>query len=316
MKTRILGWTGLEFSEIGLGTWAMGGGDWAFSWGPQDDQLSTETLQRAIELGINWIDTAAVYGLGHSEEVVGKTLRSLKPRPIVATKFSRRWGDDGTPYSDISPKSIRFEIENSLRRLDIDVIDLYQMHWPRPEDDLEVAWEEMAKLVKEGKVRYAGVCNFNREQLERILPIHPVASLQPPYSMLRRGIEDELLEFCAQNQIGVVAYSPMQKGLLTDKYTRQFVESLPPDDHRRRDPDFQEPKLNQHLRLVDGLKVIAARHGRSVAELAIAWVLNRSEVTSAIVGARRPDQIEQTVNASGWKLSDEELRQIERLLEG
>jgi aryl-alcohol dehydrogenase-like predicted oxidoreductase len=314
MKTRTLGWTGLKFSEIGLGTWAMGGGDWAFSWGPQDDQLSIETIQRAMDLGINWIDTAAIYGLGHSEEVVGKALRRLSPRPLVATKFSRRWGADGVPYSDISPQSIRFEIENSLRRLDIEVIDLYQMHWPRPEEDLEGAWQTVAALVREGKVQYAGVCNFNREQLERILPIHPVASLQPPYSMLRRGIEDGLLEFCAEQQVGVVAYSPMQKGLLTEKYTREFVESLPPDDHRKRDPDFQEPKLSQHLRLVAGLQEIGARHGRSVAELAISWVLRRPEVTSAIVGARKPSQIEQTVNASGWRLSGDELEQIEGLL--
>ncbi len=314
MHTRTLGWTGLALSEIGLGTWAMGGGEWAFSWGAQDDAESLATLQHAIELGINWIDTAAVYGLGHSEEIVGRALKTLHPRPLVATKFSRRWDASGAPYSDISEASIRLEVENSLQRLDIEVIDLYQMHWPRPDEQLESAWQVVGQLVKEGKVRYAGVCNFSVSQLERILPIHPVASLQPPYSMLRREVENDLLAFCAKHQIGVVAYSPMQKGILTDKFSRAFVNGLPADDHRTRDPNFQEPKLTQHLDLVAGLQRIASQHGRSVAEIAIAWVLRRPEVTSAIVGARRPSQIEETVRASGWKLTETELAEIEALL--
>jgi aryl-alcohol dehydrogenase-like predicted oxidoreductase len=292
----------------------MGGGEWAFSWGAQDDAESLATLQHAIELGINWIDTAAVYGLGHSEEIVGRALKTLHPRPLVATKFSRRWDASGAPYSDISEASIRLEVENSLQRLDIEVIDLYQMHWPRPDEQLESAWQVVGQLVKEGKVRYAGVCNFSVSQLERILPIHPVASLQPPYSMLRREVENDLLAFCAKHQIGVVAYSPMQKGILTDKFSRAFVNGLPADDHRTRDPNFQEPKLTQHLDLVAGLQRIASQHGRSVAEIAIAWVLRRPEVTSAIVGARRPSQIEETVRASGWKLTETELAEIEALL--
>jgi len=314
MQTRKLGWTGLDFSELGLGTWAMGGGDWAFSWGPQDDQLSIDTIHRALELGVNWIDTAAIYGLGHSEEIVGKAVRDLPARPWVATKFSRRWDAQGAPYSDIKPASIRQEVEDSLRRLGFEPIDLYQMHWPRPEEDLEDAWATVADLVRQGKVRYAGVCNFNVEQLKRIQPIHPVASLQPPYSMLRRGLEGGLLDYCAQNNIGVVVYSPMQKGLLTEKLTRPWVESLPPDDHRRRDADFLEPRLTRHLRLVKGLQALARPHGHSVAELAIAWTLRHPAITSAIVGARKPAQIEETVRASGWALTPAELERIEELL--
>ena len=314
MQTRKLGWSGLEFSEIGLGTWAMGGGDWAFSWGVQDDEVSLRTIHRAVELGINWIDTAAVYGLGHSEEIVGKALREVTPRPLVATKFSRRWDAQGAPYSNLKAQSVRDEIENSLRRLNVEAIDLYQMHWPRPDEDVEEGWGTVADLVKEGKVRYAGVCNFNVEQLKRIQSILPPASLQPPYSMLRRGLEGELLNYCAANEIGVIVYSPMQKGLLTDKLTRSWVESLPADDHRRHDTDFQEPRLSQYLRLVEKLQPVAKQHKRSVAELAIAWTLRWPAVTSAIVGARKPGQIEETVRASGWRLSPGELAQIEGFL--
>jgi len=314
MEFRTLGWTGLQISEIGLGTWAMGGGEWAFSWGPQEDTLSINTIERSMELGINWVDTAAVYGLGHSEVVVGRFLKQVTKKPLIATKYSRRWDSNGNPYSDLSPVSIRFEVESSLQRLDVEVIDLYQMHWPRPDQDLESAWYTMSELVKEGKVRYAGVCNFSSEQLKRIIPIHPVASLQPPYSMLRRGIEADELKYCAANNIGVIAYSPMQKGILTDKYSRIFVDNLTQDDHRRRDPDFQEPRLSQHLNLITELQKISTENERSLAELAIAWVLRRKEVTSAIVGARKPSQIEQTSKASGWILTPEIVDQIDRLL--
>ncbi len=313
MQTRTLGWTGLKLSTIGLGTWAMGGGNWKFSWGPQDDAESIRTIHRAIDLGVNWIDTAPVYGLGHSEEVVGRALQGLKSRPLVATKCGRCWDERGEPFSRLKRDSIRAEAEASLRRLGVDVIDLYQIHWPAPEEDIEEAWGAIAELVKAGKVRYAGVSNFSVAQLKRIQPIHPVASLQPPYSLLRRDVESELLPYCAQQQIGVIVYSPMQKGLLTGKLTRERVQQWPADDHRRHDPMFQEPQLSANLRFVEGLRAIASRRGRSVAELAIAWVLRRPEVTAAIVGARAPAQIEQTAAAGDWELSADDLAQIEQL---
>lgn len=314
MQTRKLGWTDLNLTTIGLGTWAMGGGGWKFSWGPQDDRESIAAIRCALEKGVNWIDTAAVYGLGHSEEIVGKAIKGLHDKPIIATKCERVWDKDGNISGSLKRESIRSEVEASLKRLNIDVIDLYQIHWPDPEEDLEEGWGTMAELVKEGKIRYAGVCNFNVEQLKRIQPIHPVASLQPPYSILRRDIEAEVLGYCAANNIGVVVYSPMQKGLLTGKFTRERARNLPEDDHRRNDPRFQEPELSANLELVEGLRAIAEKRGRTVAQLAIAWVLRRPEVTSAIVGARRPSQIEETVVAGDWVLSEEDIRAIDRLL--
>lgn len=314
MKTKQLGNTDLELTRIGLGTWAIGGGNWKFAWGPQDDGDSIRTIRRALDLGINWIDTAPVYGLGHCEEVVGKALEGLSQRPIVATKCGRVWDEQRQISARIKRESILAEVEASLRRLGIDVIDLYQIHWPQPDEDIEEAWEAMTSLVKAGKVRYVGVSNFNRQQLERILPIGPVASLQPPYSMLMRGIEAEVLPYCAEHQIGVVVYSPMQKGLLTGKVTRQWVDKLAGDDHRRNDPNFQEPKLSANLALVEGLKTIAARSGKTPAQLAIAWTLRRPEVTAAIVGARRPDQVDELVAAGDWELSQEDAAAVEQLL--
>ena len=314
MQTRKLGWTDLRFTTMGLGAWAMGGAGWRFGWGPQDDADSIATLKRAVDLGINWVDTAAIYGLGHSEEVVGRALREMSRKPIVATKCSRRWDDTGTPYGNLKKASLHAECEASLKRLGVDAIDLYQIHWPDPDADIEEGWGTMADLVKEGKLRYIGVCNFNVEQLKRIAPIHPIASLQPPYSMLVRGVEDGLLQYCARNHIGVVAYSPMQKGLLTGKVTRAWVDSLPEDDHRRRDAMFQEPQLSANLKLVGGLQAIAQRNGRTAAQLAIAWVLRRPEVTAAIVGARRPAQIEETAPAGDWALSAEDIHDIDTLL--
>jgi aryl-alcohol dehydrogenase-like predicted oxidoreductase len=314
MQTRKLGWTDLSFTTIGLGSWAMGGAGWRAAWGPQDDADSIATIRRAVELGVNWVDTAAIYGLGHAEEVVGRALEGLSHKPIIATKCSRLWDDTGTPYGNLKPDSLRAECEASLRRLGVDTIDLYQMHWPYPDPDIEEGWGTMAKLVKEGKLRYIGVCNYSVAQLKRILPIHPVASLQPPYSMLVRGVEQDLLPFCAANNIGVVAYSPMQKGLLTGKVTREWVDGLAESDHRRRDAMFQEPQLSANQELVDGLRPIAQRNGKTLAQLAIAWVLRRPEVTAAIVGARRPAQIEETVAAGDWTLSAEDIAIIEALL--
>lgn len=316
MKTRALGWTDLNLTTIGLGTWAMGGGGWQFSWGAQDDQESIKTIHRALDLGINWIDTAAVYGLGHSEELVAKAVGSLDEKPLIATKCSRVWDEQGKVHGNLKRDNIRSEIEDSLRRLRMEVIDLYQIHRPIPDEDVEEAWSTIAEAVKEGKIRYAGVSNFSVSQLERILPIHPVASLQPPYSMLNRDIEEDLLEFCSANRIGVVVYSPMQKGLLTGKFTRERARDLPEEDHRRRDPLFEEPRLSSILELVEELRAIAARYGRSVAELAIAWCLRRPEVTSAIVGARRPEQISETVAAGDWELTPEDVSEIEALLAG
>jgi aryl-alcohol dehydrogenase-like predicted oxidoreductase len=314
MEKRILGWTGLELTEVGLGTWALGGGEWVFGWGDQDDSLSIATIHRALELGVNWIDTAPIYGLGHSEEVIGKALKNFNPRPLIATKFSRRWDEQRRPIGNLKPDSIRREVEESLRRLNVEVIDLYQMHWPKPEEEIEIAWETVATLVKAGKIRFPGVCNLNVDQLKRLQPIYPVASLQPPYSMLRRDIENDLLSYCAENRIGVVAYSPMQKGILTDKFSREFVDNLPGNDHRSGDPYFKEPMLSKFIELNTQLGKIAQANQHSIAELAIAWVLRRPEVTSAIVGARKPGQIEQTVNAAGWKLSKTEIDTIEELL--
>ncbi len=315
MRKRRLGWTDLEFTVIGFGSWAMGGGGWKFSWGPQDDRESIAAIKRAVELGVNWIDTAAVYGLGHSEEIVGKAIKGLSPRPFIATKCERVWDEKGNIYGSLKRESIRREVEASLRRLQVDVIDLYQIHWPDPDEDIEEGWGEMKRLVEEGKVRYIGVSNFNVSQMERIQKIHPIASLQPPYSMLKRGIEAEILPYCARNNIGVIVYSPMQKGLLTGAITRERVAQFAPDDHRRNDPQFQEPELSINLELVAKLRGIAARYGRTPAQLAVAWVLRRPEVTSAIVGIRRPSQIEEIVPAADFELSREDLEEIERLLQ-
>ncbi len=314
MQTRKLGYSDLHLTTIGLGAWAMGGGDWAFGWGPQDDADSIAAIHRALELGINWIDTAAVYGMGHSEEVVGRAIAGRRDKVIIATKCGRAWDEQGNPYSLLKATNIRREAEASLRRLNIEVIDLYQMHWPQPDEDIEEAWGMIADLVREGKVRYAGVSNFSVAQLKRIQPIHPVTSLQPPYSMIRREVEAELLPYCAANNIGVIVYSPMQAGLLTGKFSHERLASLAPGDWRKRNPYFQEPSFNTTLKLVDQLQFIARRHGRTVAQLAIAWTLRRPEVTAAIVGARHPGQIEETASAGDWVLSKEEIVEIEALL--
>ena len=315
MRKRKLGWTDLELTVIGFGSWALGGGGWQFSWGPQDDEESIAAIHRALDLGINWIDTAAVYGLGHSEEIIAKALRGMSEKPIIATKCGRVWNEKGEVFGCLKRDSIRKEVEDSLRRLEVEVIDLYQIHWPDPEPDIEEAWSTMADLVKEGKIRYAGVSNFNVEQMKRIEKIHPIASLQPPYSMIMRDIEKEILPYCAEKNMGVIVYSPMQKGLLTGKFTPERVKNLPPDDHRRSDPQFSEPLLSINLELIEKLKPIAEKHGRTLAQLAIAWVLRRPEVTAAIVGTRRPSQIEETFPAGDWELAAEDIEAIEKLLQ-
>lgn len=317
METRKLGNTDLEFTRIGLGTWAIGGGDWKFGWGPQDEKESVQSVVAAIKHGINWIDTAAVYGGGVSETMVGRALKELGPeKPYVATKCGRVMRDASTIDKVLKRESIIAECEASLKRLDVDCIDLYQMHWPEPDEDIEEGWGAMVTLKEQGKVREIGVSNHNVSQLKRLQAIHPVASLQPPYSLIVPDVEREILPFCGEQNIGVVCYSPMYKGLLTGKFTLERAEALPDSDHRSRDTHFQKPNIEAHLGLVDCLEPLARQHGRSVAELAIAWVLARPEMTSAIVGARRPDQIADTVRAAEWKLTDADLTTIEQLRAG
>lgn len=310
MRTRQLGNTDLYLTTVGIGTWAIGGR----GWGPQDDNDSVKTLLRGLELGVNWIDTAAVYGFGHSEEIVGKAIKEAKHRPYVFTKCGRIRGENDDVKGYLKKESIHAEVDASLMRLGVDMIDLYQMHWPDPPEDIEEGWEAMAELVQEGKVRYIGVSNFNTKRLKRIQPIHSPASLQPSYSMLRREAEDAILGFCEQNNIGVIVYSPMERGLLTGTFTKERISNLPEDDHRRHNSRFQEPELSANLNLVEGLRPIAQRNNRTLPQLAIAWVLRRPEVTGAIVGSRRPEQIEDTVQAGDWELSDEDIEKIETLL--
>jgi aryl-alcohol dehydrogenase-like predicted oxidoreductase len=320
MQRRQLGYTDLKLTTVGLGTWAMGG-PWQFGWGPQDDGEAIAAILTALDKGINWIDTAPAYGCGHSEKLVGKALKDSRSagaetsqKPFIATKCGVLWNDKREKVSRLKSESIREECHASLKRLDVEIIDLYQMHWPEPDEDVEEAWAEMARLAEEGKVRYIGVSNFNVEQIKRAQKIAPVASLQPPYSMLHREVEDELLCYCAENNIGVIVYSPMQRGLLTGKFSQERLAGLPLDDHRRRNPDFHDPQFTATLQLVDQLRPIAERNDRTLAQLAISWVLRRSEVTAAIVGARRPDQVTETAAASDWTLAQEDIEEIERLL--
>jgi len=316
MQTRKLGWSDLHLTTVGLGTWGISGVGWRGSWGPQDDNDSIKAIVRAYELGVNWIDTAAVYGLGHSEEVVGKALKKLPKRPIVATKFGSCWDKEGNISGRLTKKSVRIEVENSLKRLGIDTIDLYQIHWPVPDnvDETMEGWATAGELIKEGKIRYAAVSNFNVELMKQANAIHPITSLQPPYSMISRGVEKEILSFCGENNIGVVCYSPMSKGLLTGKFSKERLANLPEEDHRKR--GFREPQFSLALEMVEQLRPIAEKNGRTLPQLAIAWVLRRPEVTAAIVGTRRPDQIEETAQASDWNLSQEDIAAVDKILEG
>ena len=314
MKTRKLGNSPLHLTPVGLGTWAIGGGDWKFGWGAQDDALSIRTIHEAMAVGINWIDTAAVYGLGRSEEVVGRALKEMKEKPIVSTKCERCWDPDGSIVPRLKRASVKQECEDSLRRLGVDVIDMYQIHWPQPDEDIEEGWSAVAELIKEGKVRYAGVSNFNVAQLQRIQPIHAVTFLQPPYSLLNRGIEAEIIPYCEANGIGLIPYSPMQKGLLSGKVTQAWVDALPANDHRRADPQFNEPLLSRNIALNAGLRLIATRLGTTPAELAIAWVLRQPRVTSAIVGARKPGQFAETIGGGRLTLTPAVIAEIEGLL--
>ena len=289
----------------------MGGAGWAFAWGPQDDDDSIAAIRAALDKGVNWIDTAAVYGLGHSEEVVGKAVKGMANRPYIFTKCERIWNERGEIAKSLQADSIRRELEASLRRLQIERIDLYQIHWPEPDEQIEEGWSTLAKLKAEGKVRYIGVSNFNVQQMQRAQAIAPITSLQPPYSMISPEIEESILPYCGANNIGVLAYSPMKSGLLAGTMTRERVAAFPADDFRRRTPNFQEPLLSRNLELAELLRTIGQRHGRTPGEVAIAWVLRRPEVTAAIVGMRSAKQVEGVIGAAEFRLSVAEIAQID-----
>jgi aryl-alcohol dehydrogenase-like predicted oxidoreductase len=307
--TVALGATGMEITRVGYGAWAIGGAGWWHAWGDQDDEESIAAIRRAVDLGINWIDTAPIYGLGHSEEVVGRALQGLDPRPYVFTKASLYEKDGGVAHS-LKRDSIRREVEDSLRRLQLDVIDVYQIHWPDPDEDVEEGWATFAELKSEGLVRHIGVSNFDVAQLRRAQAIAPVETLQPPYSLLERGIEDEILPFAEQEGIGIVCYSPMASGLLSGAMTRERIAALPENDWRKHDPRFNEPELSRNLALVERLQTVADRHGTTPGAVAIAWTLHHPAVDGSIVGFRRPDQIEPLVAAGSLSLSDDDLATI------
>jgi len=315
METRVLGNSNLQITRIGVGAWAMGGGGWTWSWGPQDDEASIAAIKQALDLGINWIDTAAVYGLGHSEEVVARALKGRSNRPYIFTKCERVWDERGKIGGSLKAESIRRECEASLRRLQMDVIDLYQIHWPEPDADIEEGWTEMARLREEGKVRFIGVSNFSVQQMKRAMKIAPITSLQPPYSLVAREVEEDILPFCMRNNIGVIVYSPMYSGLLAGAMTRQRIANFAPDDWRRRDQNFQEPNLSRNLRLVEVLREVGKRHGRTPGEVAIAWTLHNQAVTGAIVGVRSPEQVRGIIGATQFRLNDKEVMEIEDALE-
>ena len=315
MKTRKLGYSDLHLTPIGLGTWAMGGGDWKFGWGDQDDAASIASVHQALDAGVNWIDTAAIYGHGHAERVVGKAIQDRRDDVLIATKCGRVWeGESREIGKSLRRESVHREVDVSLQRLGVDCIDLYQIHWPEPDEEIEEGWGAVAELVEAGKIRYAGVSNFNMEQLKRIQPIHPVASLQPPYSMLRREVEEEILPYCRENQIGIVAYSPMQAGLLTGRFSKERVHNLPANDWRKANPFFTSPQLEANLSIIEQLRPVAAQMEITLPQLALAWVLRRSEMTAAIAGARRPEQILETVKAGEIVIPDELLLKIDRML--
>ena len=319
METRQLGKSDLNITPVGYGAWAIGGGGWQFGWGTQDDNDSVAAIHRALELGVNWIDTAAVYGLGHSEEVVARALKEWSgAKPYVFTKCGLRWDEQGNIQKNLHADSICRELEDSLRRLNVETIDLYQIHWP-PEDsnspDLEEGWSILSALQKQGKVRWIGVSNFDVKQMRRAQSIAPVTSLQPPYSLINRGVEEDILPYCLREEIGVIVYSPMASGLLTGAMTRERAARLPKDDWRASDPEFREPRLSRNLSLVEQLREIGKRHGRPPGEVAIAWTLRNPAVTGAIVGARTARQADGVMRAGEFQLSDKEINEIEDFFE-
>ncbi len=319
MQRRQLGTSDLDITPVGFGAWAIGGPGYAFGWGPQADEDSIAAIHRALDLGINWIDTAAVYGLGHSEEVVARALkgRGASNRPCVFTKGSLAWDENREVHHNLKPASLRREVEQSLKRLEVDRIDLYQIHWaalpPATPNlaEIEEGWNALVEMQREGKLRNIGVSNFNVEQLERIVRKAKPTSLQPPYSLVRRDVEKDVLPYCLSHHIGVIVYSPMQSGLLTGAMTRERVEALPPDDWRRNNPYFQEPRLSKTLAVVEKMRAIGKRHGKSPAEVAIAWTLANPAVTGAIVGARNAKQVDGWIGAAEWRLTAEEVAELD-----
>jgi len=311
-ELRKLGNSDLNLSAIGVGAWAIGGGGWAFAWGAQDDNESVEAIQAMIAKGVNWIDTAAVYGFGHSEEIVGRAVKGMSEKPYLFTKCARRWNDKGEILKVIKRESVMEECENSLKRLGVDTIDLYQMHWPEPDEDVEEGWGAMAELQKQGKVRWIGVSNFSVAQLKRAQAIAPVTSLQPPYSMITADVGYEILPYCLAQNIGTIVYSPMKAGLLTGAMTKERAENLPADDWRRRNPSFQEPDLSRNLALVELLRELGAAHGRSPGEVAVAWALHNPAVTAAIVGVRSAKQVDGVIGALDFRLTDRDFTLIEQ----
>lgn len=312
--TRILGNSDLSLTPIGFGAWAIGGGNWEYGWGPQDDNQSIAAIHKALEMGVNWIDTAAVYGLGHSEEIVARALKSTSYKPYVFTKCSMRWHADRTIWRSLRAASLAEEVDGSLRRLGVEAIDLYQIHWPDPDEEIEEGWETLARLREQGKIRWIGVSNFSIEQMKRAMKIAPITSLQPPYSMLRRTTE-AILPFAQENGIGVINYSPMASGLLTGKMTRERIAAFPADDWRRRAPEFNEPRLSRNLRLVELLREIGAVHGIAPGVVAVAWTLHRTAITAAIVGGRSAEQVEGLAPALEFRLQEEEFARINSFLE-
>jgi aryl-alcohol dehydrogenase-like predicted oxidoreductase len=310
MRTVTFGRTGLEITRVGFGAWALGGGNWDWGWGAQDDEESIAAIHRALELGVSWIDTAAQYGLGHSEEVVRRALEGLDPRPLIFTKGGQPEGPNRTSYQSLKRDSLRRECEGSLERLGVDAIDLYQIHWPIPDDEVEEGWATLAELKEEGLVRHIGGSNFSVEQLERAEAIAPVETLQPPYSLLDRDGEDEILPYCREHDIGVIVYSPMASGLLTGTMTRERIEGLPPDDWRRQSARFREPELSRGLELVERVGAVAERHGVSPGAVAVAWTLRHPAVHVAIAGFRRPDQVDPIVVAADLELTDDDVAEL------
>jgi aryl-alcohol dehydrogenase-like predicted oxidoreductase len=312
MKISQLGTSDMWLTPIGFGAWAVGGGNWAMSWGPQDDNASIAAIHKAIDLGVNWIDTAAIYGLGHSEEVVGKAVKGSHVKPFIFTKSGMVWNEKREIKRTLL--EIRHEVEDSLRRLQVERIDLYQIHWPVEDKDIEEGWSTMAALKREGKVRHIGVSNFSPSQMERCLEIAPITSLQPPYSMLNRAVEAEILPYCESHLIGVINYAPMHSGLLTGAMSKERFANLPPDDFRRNAKNYQEPLFSRNLAIADFLKQIGARHGVSAGVVAIAWTLANPAITAAIVGGRSPEQVEGVWPAAKFRLSKDEIQEIETFL--
>lgn len=316
MQTKKLGNSDLMITPVGVGAWAMGGAGWEYAWSSQDDNDSITAIHRALDLGVNWIDTAAVYGLGHSEEVVARAVKGMTNKPYIFTKCSLVWDDNRQIFSSLKADSVRREVEASLRRLGVEQIDLYQIHWPDPDPEIEEGWSTLVELQKEGKLRHIAVSNFSAEQMARAMSIAPITSNQPPYSAVKRGVEESVLPFCLQHNIGVIVYSPMQAGLLTGKMTRERIQNLPADDWRKGDEEYQEPRLSKNLRLADVMVNIAKRHNVPVPNVSIAWVLNHPAVTGAIVGVRNPKQADEVVGGGTLKLTEQDLHEIEMASRG